>query len=196
MGILRQILAADASVNGYGFRCDGHYIQNRGYGDPGIDPHGGGPAVGPIFAYQCKNRQIYSGLTRVVWELNEVERGNGGTLLMSGSHKANWNVPDAHLKKDSWLFETYACPPGSLLFFTENLCHSGSPWLNKKHNRLAVFNAYTAADTQYHKLGWPHEVIEAMPPKRQSLFRGVWRANFGVSPTAINDTYSPTNRAL
>ena len=27
---------------------------------------------------------------------------------------------------------------------------------------------------QYHRMNLPREVVEAMPPKRQTLFRGVW----------------------
>ena len=45
----------------------------------------GGNNVSPLFSYQCKNGSIYSGLTRVVWELNEVERGTGWISLGDGT---------------------------------------------------------------------------------------------------------------
>ncbi|MCE9591250.1 MAG: phytanoyl-CoA dioxygenase family protein [Planctomycetes bacterium] len=193
-GVLREILGGDTSPNAWGFRLDGSYLQYRHEGNTGIEPHGGGPGAGPMFAYQCKNQHIYSGLTRVVWELNPVEKGAGGTLLMSGSHKANFNVPPSHYKQDSWLFETYDCPEGSLLFFTENLCHSGATWKSKTP-RIAVFNCYTSSMTQYHKSRWDAETIADWPAKRQSLVRGVWAADFNTSPTVANDWYGPDNRA-
>ena len=34
-------------------------------------------------------------------------------------------IPEVHRQTDSPLFETYSCPPGSVIIFTENLCHSG-----------------------------------------------------------------------
>jgi hypothetical protein len=198
VGILREIIAKDVNGKAYGFRCDGSYAQHRTvtHKSEGIDPHGGGPNVIPTFSYQCKNQQIYSALTRVVWELNEVEKGAGGTLLMSGSHKANFAVPPEHLKKNSWLFETYSCPPGSILFFTENLCHSGAKWTSKTP-RVAVFNCYSHHQTQFHKMRWDAEAIEAMPPKRRTLCRGVWGADFhNMPPVVLNDWYSSDNRAL
>ncbi len=194
VGILNTILNTSDVGPAYGFRCDGSYPQYRPTGSPGLKPHGGGPSVSPIFGYRCKNQNIYSGLTRVVWELNEVERGKGGTLLMSGSHKANFNVPQEHLVQESWLYETYSCPPGSVLFFTENLCHAGDTW-RMPHHRAAVFNSYIHSGSQFHKLNLPAEVIERMPPKRQSLFRGTWQADFTTEPAIHNESFSRENRS-
>ena len=192
-GILRSIIAQDVNEKAYGFRLEGNYIQYRQAGSDGIDPHGGGAGAGPL-AYQVYNRRIYSGLTRVVWEINPVEKGAGGTLLMSGSHKSAFGVPPEHRVKSSPLFETYDCPEGSLLFFTESLCHSGALWKSATP-RLAVFNCYSDHHTQYHKQRWDAEVVASWPAKRQTLVRGVWHADFNQSPTLINDWYGPDNRA-
>ncbi len=194
VGVLRVIIGPDVPDNAYGFRLDGNYIQHRKPGSGGIDPHGGGPQASPNFAYQCKNQMIYSGLTRVVWELNEVEAGKGGTLLMSGSHKSNFHVPEEHMNIDSPLFETYSCPPGSVLFFTENLCHSGAHW-RMPHPRIAVFNCYTHHQTQYHKQSWNAATIARWPAKRQTLVRGVWGADFSSKPATLNNWYGKDNRA-
>ena len=43
----------------------------------------------PPFVYRFYNGCIYIGMTRIVWELNEVKKGQGGTCLVSGSDKAN-----------------------------------------------------------------------------------------------------------
>jgi len=193
VGILRSIIAQDVNDKAYGFRLEANYIQHRQAGSDGIDPHGGGAGAGPL-GYQVYNGNIYSGLTRVVWEINEVEKGTGGTLLMSGSHKSAYGVPQPHRVKSSPLFETYACPEGSLLFFTESLCHSGAMWRSATP-RLAVFNCYSDHMTQYHKQRWNPEVVTSWPAKRQSLMRGVWHADFNQSPTVINDWYGDDNRS-
>jgi ectoine hydroxylase-related dioxygenase (phytanoyl-CoA dioxygenase family) len=129
----------------------------------------------------------------VVWELNEVEYGSGGTVLLSGSHKMNFARPKS-IGRHHPLFETYSCPPGSVLIFSEAVCHAGVNWTNPKHPRTAFFNCFGRIDTQYHKLSLPAEVIRSMPERRQTLFRGVWDHDFvrGVP----NDYFSEENMSV
>lgn len=193
VGILREILAQDRSEDCYGFRCENGFTMLRGTDYKGLDPHGGGVGMG-MFAYQCVNKNIFSGLTRVVWELNPIEKGDGGTLFMSGSHKANFGIHEKHKNLDSPLFESYECPPGSVVIFSESVCHAGPLWTNEERPRIAVFNCYSRAESQYHKTNLPLEVIKAMPPKRQTLFRGVWVHDF--SKGQPNDFFNEENMAF
>ena len=70
------------------FRCEGMAVTRRTFGY--IDqPPGSSPQQGPHVArppqhahpmrFQVDGGQIYSGLTRVVFELNPVKKGQGGT---------------------------------------------------------------------------------------------------------------------
>ena len=78
VNILEEILGHNQDEQSYGFRCESSFSTVRPAGwDNGQEAHGGGNNVSPLFSYQCKNGSIYSGLTRVVWELNAVERGTG-----------------------------------------------------------------------------------------------------------------------
>ena len=43
--------------------------------------------------YHMEKGRVHSGLTRVVWELCEVGPEDGGTLFLSGSHKARCPPP-------------------------------------------------------------------------------------------------------
>jgi hypothetical protein len=193
MGVLRTILSGDRSEDCYGVRCENSFPVLRSTDYKGLEPHGGGAGVG-MFSYNCHNGRIFSGLTRVVWELNPVEEGDGGTLFMSGSHKANFGVHEDHKAMDSPMFETYTCPPGSVVIFSESVCHAGPLWTNVERSRISVFNCYSPGEAQYHKLNLPHEVIEAMPPKRQTLFRGVWTHDFKNGRP--NDYFSEDNISL
>ncbi len=194
VNILEELLGHNRDEESYGFRCEGSFstVRHQGF-DKVLAPHGGGNNVSPLFSYQCKNGKMYSGLTRVVWELNDVEHGTGGTLLLSGSHKMNFSLP-ATLGGDSPLLETYACPAGSVLIFTEALVHAGAVWTNPRHPRVAIFNAYSRIDTQFHKLNLPLEVVEAMPPRRRTLFRGVWAHDFHNARP--NRAFSANNMSL
>ena len=192
VGVLRQILAGDRSEDCYGFRCEASFCMERTTEYQGLDPHGGGRGVG-VMAYNYHNGRIYSGLTRVVFELNPVEEGDGGTLFMSGSHKGNFGVHEDHMGLDSPLFESYTCPPGSVVIFTESTCHAGPLWTNPDRPRISIFNCYAPAEAQYHKNNLATEIIESMSPKRRTLFRGAWVHDFKNGQP--NDFFTEENKA-
>ena len=134
----------------------------------------------------------------MVWELNPVGKEDGGTLFLSGSHKAKLPHPPSVLQPDSPHLESYSCPAGSVFLFTESLLHAGTRWKNPSVDRVAIFNCYNSLWAQWHRLNLPDEVIQAMPPKRQSLFRGVYAHDFTAQPQERGDNryYSPENRTL
>lgn len=149
--------------------------RTKGQGEP--SPHGGGVNVNPNFSYRVHNGKIYSALTRIVFELNDVVEGEGGTLLLAGSHKSNFPVPP--MGADSPLFETYGCPAGSMLVFTENLCHSTATWQNPDKPRIAVFNCYNHVGCQFHHPSIDPVVLAGLTPARKAFFRDVWVWNQG-----------------
>ena len=192
VGVLRDILEGDRGDECYGFRCENSFSTIRQKGQAGPGPHGGhwhGP-----HGYRVYRDRIYSGLTRVVWELNPVEPGDGPTAFISGTHKMNFSLPESYNKHDSPLLETYSCPAGSVVIFTENTTHAGMTWNSDKHDRIAILNCYNAGLVQYHKMNLPYEVIATMPPKRQTLFRGVWQHDFANQQP--NNFFDEENMAL
>jgi hypothetical protein len=166
-------------------RLENTFYSIRHNGDTGIPPHGGGPTLNPNYHYHAHNGQIYTGMLRVVYELNEVVKGQGGTLFMAGSHKANFKVPqsvfadpDAARRPDSVLFEGYGCPPGSMVVFAEAICHSGNTWRNPDHPRIAIFYAYNHVNVRHHKPAFKPEVIDSLSPERQIFFHEVYHPQF------------------
>jgi hypothetical protein len=193
--VLREVLMSpDPSPDCYGFRCENTFPMYREAGVDGLEAHGGTRGLNPLFNYHARNGKIFAGMTRVIWEFNDVNAGDGGTLIMSGSHKAEFFVPESLSGKDSPLFESYTCPAGSALVFSEALCHAGPVWTNKNHPRVGIFNCYNRVDQKFHKLAVPTEIIEALSPKRQTLFRGVWA--HAPKESEWNADYSGSNRAL
>lgn len=185
----------------YNFRCENSFvtIRSAGWAPGGTQkPHVVRPPQSAgVMNYQAKGGRIYSALTRVVWELNEVKRGDGGTLFLPGSHKANFPYPDEAVEPDSPLLEDYACPAGSVLIFTESLLHAATTWKNPDTDRVAIFNCYNSLWAQWHRLNLPAETIATMPEKRKSLFRGVFAIDFHHKdgPTA-NRTFAEDNASL
>jgi hypothetical protein len=200
MGVLEELLShvPVATEDVYGLRYDHGYATIRTPDLPNPwGPHGGSgihALVGNSHIYQAQWGRVFSGLTRVVWELNPVHESDGATLLLSGSHKVSFDPPEAVIAPDSPLWERYSCPAGSVLIFTEALCHTGQLWRNAERDRLALFTCYNALCSAWAKHGVPPEVIETMPLKRQSLFRGVWTGM--DAPPKLNVYVDAANRAV
>lgn len=210
-GILSEILSEDPFVGDeyYGFRCEGSFTTVRPPGWSKMERSDGGmphvvrpPQQANAMRYQVAGNKIFAGLTRVVWELEEVKAGQGGTTFLSGSHKAHFNYggPDRYrpnISGSPWeasiraMMDEYRCPAGSAVIFTESLVHAANDWTNPDNPRCAVFNCYNSIWAQWHRVNLSHEKIMAMPPKRRSLFRGTWA--LGGSG---NHAYAEDNRAL
>tara|TARA_B100001250_G_scaffold392560_1_gene394450 strand:- start:830 stop:1675 length:846 start_codon:yes stop_codon:yes gene_type:complete len=199
VGVLNEILSHQAlsSSDCYGFRFDHTYTSHRKEGHDNFGPHGGGGFFnfrGNSHIYQMQPNRIHSGLTRVVWELNEVSEGDGATLFLSGSHKAAFSCPEDLSRRGSSLWEAYTCPPGSAVIFTEGLCHTGQRWSNSARDRLSLFTCYDTVNSKWGK-GCPSaEVIADMPPLRRTLFRGAWHG-MGEMP-GTNIYYDESNKAV
>jgi hypothetical protein len=160
----------------YGFRQESCHLFHRTLGQGKFAPHNGSGMLrfpGDSHTYHCIPGKANSGLTRVVWELNPVEHGKGGTLFITGSHKAVYPAPPSARQPDSPVWETYSCPAGSLLFFTEALSHSATAWTNTNNDRVAIFSCYNTVNSKWHNWNPPAELIATMPPKRQTLYRPV-----------------------
>ncbi len=190
VGFMNEFVAHPplATRDGYGFRLENSFLAIRPPGHDNFRPHGGNGLFnfpGNSHDYRCYPGRANSGLTRAVWELNPVEKGDGGTLFLTGSHKAAFKRPASTQDPDSPLWETYSCPAGSVLFFTEAITHTGAKWINRDRDRVAVFNCYNTINSKWH--AWqPHpELLAAMPPLRQTLFRSVHCQNNAVCPEPL-----------
>ena len=182
VGFLNEFLAHPAlsSQECYGFRMESCHMFYRNVGDGNFGPHNGNGMLrfpGDSHLYRCIPGKGYSGLTRIVWELNPVKYRQGGTLFITGSHKAVYTAPDTIQSPDSPIWDTYECPAGSLLFFTEALTHSTHRWTNEDNERIAVFSCYNTVNSKWHDWNPNPKLLEGMPTKRQTLFRPVRAAN-------------------
>jgi len=152
--------------------------------------HGGGPVqIDPIFGYRFQNDRIYAGMVRVIFELTNIKRDDQSTHFLVGSHKANFPIHKAHLSlesgKRSDFLMSYACPPGSAIFFTENVCHAGPKW-NREEPRVAILHAYSHLATHWHRLKVSPEVLSGLPREKQVYFREPWIADFRTQPATHN----------
>lgn len=156
------------------------------------DLHQGGPIPDPLFHYHVINGVIRSALTRVVFELNDVNTEDGGTCFLPGSHKANFPIHPNHklleLDKQSPFLYRPSYPAGSIIFFSENTAHGGPPWQNPHQPRVSAFYAYNHIGMQFHRPYVTSEVMEFLTDHQRSYFRDVWVHDFrkGIGNTGAD----------
>ena len=176
VGFLNEFLAYPpaASEDCYGFRLEETAVSF------GSTPHAAAQSAlhkgnglfrlpGDSHLYRCVPGRGWSGLTRAVWELTDVTSENNSIRFITGSHKSAYPIPEAVQNPDSSLWETYQCPPGSLFLLTESMTQTHVQ--SKTTERVSILNLYNTVASRWSN--WlPHpQLLEAMPPKRQTLFR-------------------------
>ena len=178
MSVLLSVIDPDPEK----IRLENVFLSYREQGEGEWKPHAGGRTTNPNYAYNFYDGRIYAGMTRVVWELNEVLEGKGGTCFIPGSHKANYNIRTNPVKsidaRESGLWSSYSCPPGSLIVFSEALRHSADFWQNPNSPRIAIFCAYNHINVRHHKPDIDPVIIEHLKPKHQRFFHGVYHPQF------------------
>lgn len=131
-----------ASVVDPSFRLDHSYALWHPTGTGGIRLHGGGPQPDGAAFYSCVNGRIRSGLTAVGWALLDAPPGGGGFLVIPGSHKANFALPEGG---DARAMRELAVPvplnAGDCVVFSESLTHAAAPWTGDEA-RMALFFKY------------------------------------------------------
>ncbi len=184
VGLLNEFLAYPpaASEDCYGFRLEeSDILFNNEQNDTVLQstPNKGNGLFrlpGDSHIYRCVPGRGWSGLTRVIWELSDVSKETNDFWYITGSHKAAYSAKEAVNDENSTLWETYECPQGSLFLFTESMTQltKRDTAETQDHDRVRVSNLYNTVASRWSN--WlPHkELLEAMPSKRQTLFRDVY----------------------
>ena len=153
----------------YRYKDDGH---------KGWSPHAGGKTVNPNYSYQYHDGRVYSGMTRVVWELNAIEKGKGATAFIPGSHKSNFRKKlDIYDHPSSQVWDTYECPPGSLLVFSEAVRHSSCTW-TQETPRMALFYLYNHINVRHTRPNFTDATLASLSPEHRRFFNEVYHPQF------------------
>ena len=177
VGFLNEFLAYPpaASEDCYGFRLEetAAFFGNPAAlteGPSGLHKGNGLFRLpGDSHLYRCVPGRGWSGLTRAIWELTEVTTETNNIRFITGSHKAAYPIPAALQAPNSEVWETYECPPGSLFLFTESMTQTQVPVSGVE--RVSILNLYNTVASRWSNWLPPPQLLESMPPKRQTLFR-------------------------
>lgn len=198
VGFLNEFLAYPpaASEDCYGFRLEETNVM-YGHSEGKVESQftlnkGNGlfRLPGDSHIYRCVPGRGWSGLTRAIWELSEVNTETNNFRFITGSHKSAYHAAEAVQDENSPLWETYQCPPGSLIFVTESMTQMNTHATSQSAgvDRVHISNLYNTVASRWSN--WmPHpELLESMPAKRQTLFRDTYAGGNVVNGDFGNHT--------
>ncbi len=146
---------------GEGFRLDHLYGISMNKGSEGFVFHGGGPNTDLIHSYRFSNGLIMCGLIVVTWVLTDQGPDDGGFACIPGTHKSNYTPPEdiKRLETDMGLVRQIEAKAGSVIIFTEALCHGTLPWKGV-HERISMLYKYSPGTLSYSQKYIPDGVEE------------------------------------
>jgi len=137
---------------GRGYRLDhSPFVLQQRSGAEGFVLHGGAvdDAGRPDWelAYGCRNGTMRCNLLAASLQLVDTAPGDGGFVLLRGSHKANFACPQAvkELKAGAEHGATPAMRAGDVLLFAEAATHGTLPWRRPDTRRVALYRFAPAA---------------------------------------------------
>ena len=134
--------------------------------------------------------RFYCGNLNVILALRDIGPGDGGTLVVPGSHKSNMPNPLVHQKGENK--KDYALDPGEMaphikevylkagdaVLFTDALIHGGSERTNEGERRALIYR-YSSGWTR-DRLGYEYsdELVERLTPERRKIIRPIEPVQF------------------
>ena len=150
-------------------------------GNQGLKLHGGGGEDTDFaetqFFYRYHNGRMRNGLTVVTFALADELLGDGGFMVVPGSHKSNMPMPNdvATLDRDMGIVKEVEIKAGSAIIFTEALSHGTMPW-KASHQRRAILYKYTSGTMHMAQNYLPEgveEVLDEFTPEQRAMMNPV-----------------------
>ncbi|CAK0791722.1 unnamed protein product [Prorocentrum cordatum] len=163
---------------GEGYRMD-HLpmviLQSKG--SEGFKLHGGpvtsAGRFNPTLQYRCVGGQFFNSLLAMSVQLSPHAAGDGGFIVVRGSHKMNFGVPEAFMNGDDFQEHLYqpVTRPGDVVFFSEATVHGAQPWRAEHERRVALyrFAPATSCYGRTYSPQWPKEMLEGLTPSQRAV---------------------------
>lgn len=194
-GALRNMLAHPRlqtyynELCGTGYRLDhSPFILQQKPGADGFIMHGGAYDEQGRFdyelSYSCHNGRIRCNLLAASLQLTDSKEGEGGFVILPGSHKANFASPAAvrehRVAKERCIQP--AARAGDVILFTEAATHGTLAWKGTVTRRLALYRfapATVAYGRAYLARGedmWPPEFCEGLTEAQRAVMQPPFNA--------------------
>jgi ectoine hydroxylase-related dioxygenase (phytanoyl-CoA dioxygenase family) len=108
-------------------------------GTNGLPLHGGGEDLDDPSAYfTYRQGRMLNGVTTVSWALTDMAKGQGGFVVIPGSHKSNYPHPEAFDWRAPCVTHV-RMRAGDVVIFTGAVAHGTYPWSAPHQRRSLLF---------------------------------------------------------
>lgn len=158
---------------------DENFVSVRGPGEA-IGLHSGGCELVKRCQYRYENGRFACGQVNILMAFNDVGPGDGATMVVPGSHKANFPHPQA----DQTRMQEQATSvddvegavevnlhAGDALLFVDALMHGSARRVNPGQRRIAVYRYGPSWGFFRHPYRPTHELLQRLTPQRRAI---VW----------------------
>jgi len=157
---------------------DENFASIRGPGEA-IGVHSGGHSHCMRTQFHVANQKFHCGQINVLFALNDVGPGDGATMVVPASHKANFEHPDLEantIKQDE---DTSAdgvegaievhMRAGDALVFVDALMHGSAKRTNPGQRRICVYRYGPSWGASRHGYAPSEELLARLTPERRAI---------------------------
>ena len=155
------------------------FIIAQSRGSEGFMLHGGTVDVSsgqynPEIAYNCVNGRIFNHLLAVSVVLSNHNEGDGGFVIVRGSHKSNFAAPpemvDGIGPGNEFIYQPVS-QAGDVILFSEGTVHGAKPWTAEHERRVALYR-FAPATSSYGRSchpSWPSAMLEHLTERQRAV---------------------------
>ena len=157
---------------------DENFASLRGPGEA-IGIHSGGHSGCKRNQFRYHNGRFMCGQVNILMALTDIGPGDGATMVIPGSHKSNFPVPDfdSHrIKKGEatsaeGVLGAIEVPmkAGDVLLFTDTVCHGSAMRVNQGLRRIAVYRYGPSWGRSRHPYYPSDELLSRLTPERRRV---------------------------
>lgn len=167
---------------------DENFANLRGPGEA-IGLHSGGHNGTKRTQFRFRNGRFHCGQVNVLMALNDIGPGDGATMVIPGSHKANFNHPDfekhkmkatevTSLNDVEGAIEVHL-EAGDALVFVDAISHGSARRENPGQRRITVFRYGPSWGMFRHPYRPSPDLLERLTPERRRI---VWPHGSALTP--------------
>lgn len=157
---------------------DENFASVRGPGDA-IGLHSGGHAGTKRTQFRLRNGRFHCGQINILMALTDIGPGDGGTMVIPGSHKANFDHPqfaDKRMKDDqsasvdgvAGAIEVHL-NKGDCLLFVDAISHGSALRVNDGQRRILVYRYGPSWGNFRHGVYPSDELLERLTPRQRRI---------------------------
>lgn len=132
---------------GKGYRMDHMpFVIAQEKGSEGFSLHGGTVDCGsgeynPFLAYSCNHGKLHNSLLGVSVQFADAKAGDGGFIVVPGSHKSNFKMPQAMIDGEEYteFIRQPATKAGDVVLFSEGTVHGAAAWKAEHQRRICLY---------------------------------------------------------